>query len=110
VEKERNANKIFPPAHQVWSWTCVPFEETKVVIIGQDPYHGDGQAHGLLFNFYFAFKKCKIPAIFTGLCFSVPQGISPPPRYYSHFLNYFKITNKVLIQSQEYFCGAGERY
>lgn len=47
MEAERNKNKIFPPAHEVWSWTCVPFAETKVVIIGQDPYHDDGQAHGI---------------------------------------------------------------
>ncbi|XP_065348605.1 uracil-DNA glycosylase-like [Cloeon dipterum] len=59
VENERKTNKIFPPANEVWSWTCVPFEDTKVVILGQDPYHGERQAHGL--------------------CFSVQKGIAPPP-------------------------------
>jgi len=47
VEAERKKNKVFPPAQEVWSWTCVPFDKTKVVIIGQDPYHDDGQAHGM---------------------------------------------------------------
>ena len=36
-----------------------PFDKVKVVIIGQDPYHGEGQAHGL--------------------CFSVKKGVTPPP-------------------------------
>ena len=45
---------------QVWSWTHhFPIEETKVVILGQDPYHGPNQAHGL--------------------CFSVQKPVRPPP-------------------------------
>ena len=49
---------IFCP--QVWSWTHhFPLEDTKVVILGQDPYHGPNQAHGL--------------------CFSVQRPERPPP-------------------------------
>lgn len=61
LETERNSSvKIFPPHDQVWSWTHhFPMEETKVVILGQDPYHGPGQAHGL--------------------CFSVQRPVKPPP-------------------------------
>lgn len=61
VAKERNSNtKIFPPEDQVWSWTHhFPIEDTKVVILGQDPYHGPNQAHGL--------------------CFSVQRPVPPPP-------------------------------
>ncbi|XP_033119413.1 uracil-DNA glycosylase-like [Anneissia japonica] len=60
VEQERKSQKIFPPADQVYSWTQMcDIREVKVVILGQDPYHNDGQAHGL--------------------CFSVPHGIAPPP-------------------------------
>jgi uracil-DNA glycosylase len=52
--------KIYPPAAQVFNaLQCTPFHSVKVVIIGQDPYHGPGQAHGL--------------------CFSVQHGVPPPP-------------------------------
>lgn len=51
---------VYPPAHEVFqAFKLTPVEQLKVVIIGQDPYHGPGQAHGL--------------------CFSVPVGIPAPP-------------------------------
>ncbi len=51
---------VFPPKEQVFSaFNHTPFEKLKVVIIGQDPYHGKGQANGL--------------------CFSVSPGINKPP-------------------------------
>jgi uracil-DNA glycosylase len=51
---------VFPPTEHVWEWTkMVPIRDVKVVILGQDPYHGPNQAHGL--------------------CFSVKKGVSPPP-------------------------------
>ena len=58
---EREAGKrIFPPGpHWFRALDLTPLDEVKVVILGQDPYHGPGQAHGL--------------------CFSVPDGIRPPP-------------------------------
>jgi uracil-DNA glycosylase len=58
---ERAAGKvIFPPEPLVFNaFNHTPFEQVRVVIIGQDPYHGEGQAHGL--------------------SFSVPEGIKPPP-------------------------------
>lgn len=58
---ERVAGKrIFPPAANWFrALDLTPLEEVRVVILGQDPYHGPGQAHGL--------------------CFSVPPGVRPPP-------------------------------
>jgi len=51
---------VYPPFERVFEAFCqTPFEEVKVVIMGQDPYHGPGQAHGL--------------------SFSVPKGVAPPP-------------------------------
>jgi uracil-DNA glycosylase len=51
---------IFPPGPLIFNaFNCTPFDAVKVVIIGQDPYHGLGQAHGL--------------------SFSVPNGIKVPP-------------------------------
>ena len=58
--EEKNKHTIFPPGNQIFSaFNQTPFYNVKVVILGQDPYHGKGQAHGL--------------------CFSVPEGIRPPP-------------------------------
>ena len=52
--------KIFPPAPLIFNaFDQCPFDDVKVVIIGQDPYHGPGQAHGL--------------------CFSVNDGVAFPP-------------------------------
>ena len=59
-ERASSSKTIFPPPRQVWSWTHdFEVKKTKVVIIGQDPYHGEGQAHGL--------------------CFSVQPGVEVPP-------------------------------
>ncbi|WP_070962620.1 uracil-DNA glycosylase [Vibrio sonorensis] len=61
VEKERQSGKvIFPPANDVFNaFSATEFQDVKVVILGQDPYHGPNQAHGL--------------------CFSVLPGIKTPP-------------------------------
>ncbi|KFI10246.1 uracil-DNA glycosylase [Vibrio coralliilyticus] len=61
VESERAAGKaIFPPAKDVFNaFRATEFNDVKVVILGQDPYHGPRQAHGL--------------------CFSVLPGIKTPP-------------------------------
>jgi len=66
TEKEQG-NIIYPPENEIFSaFNLTPFNKIKVVIIGQDPYHGQGQAHGL--------------------CFSVKNGIIPPPS----LINIFK--------------------
>jgi len=61
LEKEKKAGKqIFPPEPEIFAaFNMTPFDQIKVVIIGQDPYHDNNQAHGL--------------------CFSVKKGITPPP-------------------------------
>ncbi|CAG2119709.1 unnamed protein product, partial [Medioppia subpectinata] len=47
LESERNLSTIYPPIEQVFSWTLMnDISHTKVVILGQDPYHGPNQAHG----------------------------------------------------------------
>jgi len=52
VEQERDSGKlIYPPQEQVFSaFEMTPFEAVRVVILGQDPYHGANQAHGLAFS------------------------------------------------------------
>lgn len=60
VEEERENYIIFPPENLMFNaFHLTPWDSVKVVIIGQDPYHGEGQSHGL--------------------CFSVPKGIRKPP-------------------------------
>lgn len=61
IAQEREDGKIiYPPKEQVFNaFKATPFADVKVVILGQDPYHGPNQAHGL--------------------CFSVRPGIKPPP-------------------------------
>lgn len=57
---ERQQHTCYPPGSKIFSaFDHTPFDRVKVVILGQDPYHEPGQA--------------------MGLCFSVPQGIQPPP-------------------------------
>ena len=61
LRTELRAGKvIYPPPKRIFAaLDATPFEQVKVVILGQDPYHGPGQAHGL--------------------CFSVLPGVRPPP-------------------------------
>ncbi len=60
LKTEYSSQKIYPKMDNIFNaLKYTSFKDTKVVIIGQDPYHGEGQAHGL--------------------CFSVLKGITPPP-------------------------------
>ena len=68
IKTEKSQGKvIYPPGSLIFNaFNTTPFNKVKVVILGQDPYHGQGQAHGL--------------------CFSVQNGVPPPPS----LLNIFK--------------------
>lgn len=51
VGREYQTHQIFPPTDDVFNaFHLTPLDQVKVVILGQDPYHGDGQAHGLCFS------------------------------------------------------------
>ena len=51
VEAERGAHRVYPPPHLTYAaLELTPLEKTRVVILGQDPYHGEGQANGLAFS------------------------------------------------------------
>jgi uracil-DNA glycosylase len=51
LEMERAAQTVFPPEAEIFSaLELTPFENVRVLIVGQDPYHNDGQAHGLAFS------------------------------------------------------------
>lgn len=74
LKMEKNAGKIiYPPGPLIFNaFTQTPFNKVRVVIIGQDPYHNPGQAHGL--------------------SFSVPSGVKPPPS----LMNIYKEINSSL--------------
>jgi uracil-DNA glycosylase len=60
VRQEYQTKKVYPKPENIFAaFNLTPFSKVKVIILGQDPYHGAGQAHGL--------------------CFSVPVGVTPPP-------------------------------
>ena len=60
VAAEQQSNTVYPPTDQIFAaFNLTPLSEVKVVIIGQDPYHGEGQAHGLAFS---VVDGIKIPA------------------------------------------------
>ena len=51
VNEEYRTHQVFPPADDIFNaFALTPLHEVKVVILGQDPYHGEGQAHGLCFS------------------------------------------------------------
>lgn len=51
IREEYNTRKIFPPAEDIFNaFHLTPLSQVKVLILGQDPYHNDGQAHGLCFS------------------------------------------------------------
>ncbi|KAJ2450232.1 uracil DNA glycosylase [Coemansia sp. RSA 2336] len=59
AQQHKEGKQIFPQAQDVYSWSrFAPFDKVKVVILGQDPYHGPGQAHGLAFSVQ---KGVKVP-------------------------------------------------
>lgn len=68
LQSERDAEKLIYPKASEWFYALnsTPLDKVRVVILGQDPYHGEGQAHGL--------------------SFSVPHGVKPPPS----LMNIFK--------------------
>jgi len=50
VENERITKVVYPPQEDVYNAFCIPIQNVKVLILGQDPYHGKGQAHGYSFS------------------------------------------------------------
>jgi uracil-DNA glycosylase len=76
VDVERDRHTVFPPASAVFnSFRYTPFAETKVVILGQDPYHGPGQAHGLSFS---VTGDCRIPPSLRNIFKELSQDIGIP--------------------------------
>lgn len=80
VKEEYTKNTCYPPGKEIFNaFEYCPFNEVKVVIIGQDPYHGKGQANGL--------------------CFSVHEGIPHPPSLINIFKELEQDTDKAYPKS-----------
>ena len=76
VMTEYQTRKIFPPADDLFNaFHFTPLNEVKVVILGQDPYHNDGQAHGL--------------------CFSVKRGVETPPSLVNIYQSFMMIADVI---------------
>jgi uracil-DNA glycosylase len=66
VAEQRAQSTVYPPEADVFNaFQATPFDKVKVLLLGQDPYHGPGQAHGM--------------------CFSVRPGVRPPPSLVNMF-------------------------
>jgi uracil-DNA glycosylase len=89
VARERQEHTVYPPEEDVFNaFRGTPYDRVKVLLLGQDPYHGPGQAHGM--------------------CFSVRPGVRPPPS----LVNMFKELHDDLgceVPNHGYLAGWAER-
>lgn len=78
VQEKQGGKRIFPPG-SLWfeAFNRTPFDKVRVVILGQDPYHGPGQAHGLCFS---VLKGTKLPPSLLNIYKELVDdvGINPP--------------------------------
>jgi uracil-DNA glycosylase len=82
VKQEYQTNTVYPPGKEIFrAFDCSEFDQVKVVIIGQDPYHGPGQANGL--------------------CFSVRDGVTMPPSLKNIFKEIYNDLGKPIPKNGE---------
>ena len=82
VQEKQSGKVIFPPGGEIFSaFNLTPFDQVKVVILGQDPYHGPGQAHGLSFSVK---PGVRIPPSLRNIYLEIQQdlGIASPNHGY----------------------------
>lgn len=77
VENEYNTKTIFPPKDYIFNaLKLTPYKDVKVVIVGQDPYHGEGEAHGLSFSVQ---KGIKVPPSLKNIYKELESDLGIPP-------------------------------
>ena len=70
--------KIYPPGSEIFNaFALTPFDQVKVVVLGQDPYHGPGQAHGLSFSVK---AGCKTPPSLRNIFKEINQDLKTNKR------------------------------
>lgn len=78
IEKEYQEKEIFPPKDYIFqALKLTPYENVRVVIMGQDPYHGEGEAHGLSFSVQ---KGIKVPPSLQNIYKELYSDLGIPPR------------------------------
>lgn len=93
VEEEYNKKIIYPAKENIFaSLKLTSFKDTKVVIVGQDPYHGEGEAHGLSFSVQ---KGVKVPPSLQNIYKELYDDLGIPPKSDGDLTNWAK--NGVLL-------------
>lgn len=82
VAAEREAHTVYPPADEVFSaFHLTPFDQVRVFLLGQDPYHGPGQAHGLCFSVK---PGVAVPASLRNMYVELKSDLGIPPAKTGH--------------------------
>ncbi len=93
VEEEYNTKTIYPPKDHIFeALKLTPYKDVKVVIVGQDPYHGENEAHGLSFSVQ---KGVKVPPSLQNIYKELYDDLGIPPKQDGDLTNWAK--NGVLL-------------
>lgn len=88
IMNEYDKTTVFPPKDYIFNaLKLTPFENVKVVIVGQDPYHGVGEAHGLSFSVQ---KGIKIPPSLQNIYKELKDDLGIPPKDHGDLTNWAK--------------------
>ena len=88
VEDEYQNKTIFPPKDHIFeALKLTSYKDTRVVIVGQDPYHGEGEAHGLSFSVQ---KGVKIPPSLQNIYKELNDDLGIPPKNNGDLTNWAK--------------------
>lgn len=88
VEEEYQKKEIYPPKDHIFeALKLTSFKDTRVVIVGQDPYHGEGEAHGLSFSVQ---KGVKIPPSLQNIYKELYDDLGIPPKDHGDLTNWAK--------------------
>lgn len=88
VEQEYATKTIFPPKDHIFeALKLTPYKDTRVVIVGQDPYHGVGEAHGLSFSVQ---KGVKVPPSLQNIYKELYDDLGIPPKNDGDLTNWAK--------------------
>ncbi|MBE6154562.1 MAG: uracil-DNA glycosylase [Firmicutes bacterium] len=88
VEQEYKNKTIYPPKNNIFeALKLTSYQNTKVVIVGQDPYHGEGEAHGLSFSVQ---KGVKVPPSLQNIYKELYEDLGIPPKKDGDLTNWAK--------------------
>jgi uracil-DNA glycosylase len=88
ISEEQTGKIIYPPQDDIFcALEACPFDQVKVVILGQDPYHGAGQAHGLCFSVQ---KGVKIPPSLVNIYKELQSDVGVTPPNHGHLIAWAK--------------------